>query len=296
MVVPIEPQRVDPYGQSNPYGLQAVQRQQYVPMQSTGLPPGQMRPVQQAHNRVAVGPLVVGAIAFGLSLVGFMPGSPVFYYSAGGIFAIIGGIRVLIRRQSGFDAAIWAPVLAIVLGSLAVVFMISGIIVHSAANADASNDYSGSVSTAQNGTGTSGSTDAPALPTAPNFAADQTLSVYELSASAVAASIYERYSVSTSPTSPNWPSSVSLATDGIVTFPSGPTTVSIAADDVLKYVVSPDGKYFDLSVSGGNLSEIAIYDSESNEFTWVCEKGAPATCPAGGIQPDSGSSPTTSNT
>jgi hypothetical protein len=51
--------------------------------------------------------------------------------------------------------------------------------------------------------------------------------------------------------------------------------------------VSSDGKYFDDFVSGGQHTEVASYDSETDEFTWVCDAGAPASCPASGYDLDS---------
>ncbi len=93
----------------------------------------------------------------------------------------------------------------------------------------------------------------------------------------------------------NLPASLTLTSQGVVEFPNGTGAGTIPVNEELKYVVSQDGKSFDLSISGGSLTEIAVYDSASNEFTWACEPGAPATCPAGGLSPDAGTSSTGSN-
>jgi hypothetical protein len=284
---------VDPYAQANPYSLPPVSQRPYVSAQSSVLPAVPMQQVHQAHNSAAIAPVVVGAIAFLLSIVGFIPGSPVFYYSAGGIIAVIGGIRVLVRHGRGFGTVVWAPVLAIVLGGLAVIFMITGIIIHETA----STYYSGS--TSQVGTGASGSnvSSTAVLPVAPTFDADLNLTTYEQSAAVIAQSIDTDYNGGyAASAAPNWPAALNETNDGQVTFPSGAVAATLPGGEVVKYVVSSDGKYFDLSVSGGDYSEVAVYDSQSNTFTWACETGAPGTCPAGGIPPSSGGSSTGANT
>ena len=72
---------VDPYAQINPYGLPPVAQRPYVSAQSSALPAVPMQQIHQAHNSAAIGSVVVGALAFCLSIVGFIPGSPVFYLS-----------------------------------------------------------------------------------------------------------------------------------------------------------------------------------------------------------------------
>ena len=40
-------------------------------------------------------------------------------------------------------------------------------------------------------------------------------------------------------------------------------------------MAGPGGKYFDVYVSGGAKNEVAIYDSEANELSWLCDTGPP---------------------
>ncbi len=282
----IDPQRVDPYAASNPYGLPAVQERPYVPMQHTTLPPVAMGEVHQASNGAAIGSVVVGAVAFCLSLVGLIPGSPVFYYSVGGVFAIVGGARALARQRRGFGTSRIAPVAAIILGSLAVLFMVIGVLIHTTLSSSVNYGTNGSQS--QTGT-TSGSTTG-ALPTAPSFSTDATLTRYEASAGQLATSIYATYNggqVSTGAVPAQWPGALMESTDGVVSFPSGTAAATLPNDEVVKYVLSSDGKYFVVAVTGGTHQEVAIYDSQDNVFTWVCDTGAPATCPSGGLDPNS---------
>jgi hypothetical protein len=291
---PIQQQRPDPYAQANPYGLPAVQERPYVPMQRTTLPAVPMNQVHYASNNAAIGSVVVGALAFCLSIVGVIPGAPFFYYSAGGILAIIGGARALYRRSKGYATVMWAPVTAIILGSLAVVLMIAGFAIHlTAATAfddGSQNTQSQSATGAQSDSGSQSGSVSEAMPQAPTFSTDAALTQYEQSASQIATAIYATYNggqVST--TTPQWPSSLSELSNGTVTFPSGTAAATIPTDEIVKYTVSSDGKYFDVYVSGGPKNEIAIYDSEANELTWLCDTGAASTCPTGGISPSSGS-------
>lgn len=292
--IPVEPQRVDPYAQANPYGLPPVEQRSFVPMQNASPPPVPMQAVHRAHNRAAVGSAVVGAIASCLSLVGFIPGSPIVYYSASGVIAIVGGVRALVRRRAGFGTNAWAPVLAIALGALAVVFMVSGLIIR-----DTRTIYiPESTSLSQNDTGLGNGGAASTVPLPPSFAADPNLTAYERSAATIAQSIYVNYNGGQlSSSTPTWPADVTVASDGQVTFPTGVVATTIPAGEVLHYQVSPTLGFFMISVTGGDLSEVAVYDSKENTFSWACASAAAATCPPGGItvQPGSGDSSTGSN-
>jgi hypothetical protein len=284
---PSHQQRVDPYAQASPYGLAPVAERPYVPFQQSSQPPVPMYQVHQAHNGAAISSVVVGAVAFCLSLVGFIPGSPVFYYSVGGIFAVIGGIRALSRRRRGFGTNAWAPVAAIILGSLAVILMIVGIAVHSTVNVNV-ND-SGSVSATQNQTGAGGSSSGT-VPAPPTFATDAQLTEYEQTAATVAHDIDEfgNGGMAYSP-DPSWPATVTVAADGTIVFPSGTSPGMLPAGEVMTYELSGDKQNFAIAVSGGARNEAALYDSESNSFTWTCATGD-TSCPPGGIADDPGAS------
>ena len=280
----IDPQRVDPYAQSNPHGLPPVQERPYVPMQHTALTQVPMAQVHEATSRAAIGSVLVGAIAFCLSLVGFFPGSPVFYYSAGGVFAIIGGVQALRRHRSGYGASPIAPIAAIILGSLAVLFMVIGIAIHTTANVALSSNGAQVQSAA--GAGSQDDSGPSTLHDPPVFATDSQLSSYEDSASSIAMGIYESYSGGqVVAANMNWPTGLQVDPQGKVMLPDGTTAAIIPAGGVANVVVSSDGKYFAVFVSGGPKTETAIYDSESNSYKWVCSTGAPATCPAGGLDP-----------
>ena len=281
-------QHVDPYAASSPYGLPAVPERPYVPMQRTTLPPVPMGQVHEAHNTAAIGSVVVGALAFCLSLVGVIPGAPFFYYSAGGVLAIVGGARALSRSRKGYGGARVAPILAIVLGSLAVLFMIMGFVIHATANS-INSSYS-----SQTGTGSLSQSSGPiVLATPPTFAADPDLSNYEAVASQLAADVYLQYGPHTAVQTVAYPATLPPSTNGRVDFPNG--SVAFTSDEGYKYVPSTDGKSFDIAVTGGARREVAVYDSQTNEFTWACYAGASVNCPAGGLDPNSSDGSTTSN-
>jgi Protein of unknown function (DUF2510) len=291
-----EPQRVDPYSAANPYGLPAVQERGYIPMQRTAAAPVQYAPVRQGASGASIGYLIVGAIAFCLSLVGLMPGSTVIYYSAGGVIAIVGGVRALLHSRRGSGGSPIAPIIGIILGSLAVICMVAGIVIHTTATVSYG---TGPVTQSQSGTGTGagseGDSSASVLPAPPAFAADPALSSYEASVAEVAKGVYGGYSSGNVVAADmNWPTTVQESPDGTVTLPNGTTAAKLPADQVVKIVVSTDGKYFGLFVAGGTDKEIAVYNSETNKFSWVCDTGAPTTCPAGGI-PVTGDTATTNS-
>ena len=286
----VDPQRVDPYAAANPYGLPAVPERPYVPMQRTTLPPVPMAQVHDAHNGAAIGSVVVGAVALCLSLVGVVPGAPFFYYSAGGVLAIVGGVRALARSRRGFGTARVAPVAAIVLGSLAVMFMVIGFAIHTIAASTVLNNGS---YTSQAGAGTSQQAAGPVVvPAPPAFTADPELSNYEAQVSQLASDVYLQYGPHDAVQNVAYPATLAPIIGGRVDFPNG--SVTFTSDETYKYVPSADGKSFDIAVSGGTRKEVAVYDSLANEFTWSCYAGASVNCPAGGLDPNSNGT-TTSN-
>jgi hypothetical protein len=278
-----ESQRLETYPISPQYQQPRFGNAPYAPMEQ----------VHHVHNSAAIGSVVIGALAFCLSLIGLIPGSPIFYYSAGGILAIVGGIRALLRRRRGFGTVLWAPVLAIILGSLAALIMLSEIVMASVARGDELSGTSTSQALPQSQS-QSGSA-AATLPAPPTFSADAALTQYEATAAMMATSVYASYNGGqiTTP-NPQWPASVTESAQGTLLFPSGTSAGSIPSDEVIKYEVTSDGRGFDIAVSGGARDEVAIYDSELNTFTWTCDS-SDAACPPGGISsdPDSSSATTT---
>ena len=187
---PIDPQRIDPYAQANPYGLPPVQQRPYVPFQQAGsVSASNYAPVRSGPGP-AIGFVILGSIALALALVGFIPGAPVFYYAGGGIFGVIGGVRTLVRNR-GVGSPL-ASIAAIVLGSLAIIVMVISIAVH--ATAYSTSNYTGNSSQSGAGTGTvttpkTGVADG-GLPDPPTFGSDVQLTLYEESASHIAFGIY----------------------------------------------------------------------------------------------------------
>jgi hypothetical protein len=237
---------------------------------------------EQLHT-AAVGSVVVGLVAFSLSIVGLIPGSPVMFYSFGGVFAIIGGVRALSRRSQGYRTRLWAPVLAIVLGSLAALIMGSELILNAVARSDVSSSSNTAVIQTQGQTNSG----PVVMATAPTFATDTSLTRYEAEASQIAQSLDLSYGARVATDVAHFPSALSAA-GGSIVMPNGQPAAALPADEAVKYNASSDGAYFDVYVTGGDKTEIAVYDSKSNTFNWVCDTGAPASCPAGGIDPTSG--------
>ena len=319
-VVSRQPQRADPYanpnpyanpgpnpylnsnqyGAANPYGVTGGYgtNNHYVggagnPVARDGYLRVPMQQVHQQHNSAAIGSVVVGAVAFCLSLVGLVPGSPVFYYSVGGIFAIIGGARALARRRQGYGTNMAAPVIAIVLGSLAVIFMIAGIMIHSTLGYNAgTTSTTGTSSNAgsQVSGGTNDGESTAKVPAAPTFASDANLTAYEQTAGNVALSV-DQFSNGGFAFDDHgtWPAALTVMSDGTILLPPGTSAGHVPVGQHLRYVVSADEKSFEVIVSGDSQQEFAIYDSTLNAFTWSCVP-ADTTCPPGGVSGDSGGS------
>jgi hypothetical protein len=239
--------------------------------------------------------VLVGTLALCLSIVGIMPGAPFFYYSAGGILAVIGGARALGRSRAGLGTSTVSPVLAILLGSLAVLFMVIGFVEHVVFPSSALNDSYGN---SQTNFGAVPGSASQVLPPTPTWKQDASLTQYETSATQIALAIYATYnggSVSVGDgVQPQWPTGLTVNAQGVVSFPTGTGATTIPGDEVVTYVRSSDGTSFDIAVAGGTRKEVAIYDSATNRFSWVCYSGASPACPAGGLDPSS-TGPGTSN-
>jgi hypothetical protein len=260
------------------------------PAQRNGYAPVPMQHVHQQHNSAAIGSVVVGAIAFCLSIVGLLPGSTVYFYSAGGVFAIIGGARALMRRRQGYGTSFVASVIAILLGSVAVIFMLTGILVHNLGGDDtlqtgAAGTTSNSAPQVSSGDSESNAT----VPAAPTFATDSQLTAYEQSAAEVALDIDQNANggLAFTPIA-HWPGTVSVTSDGTILLPSGTSPGQLPSGQQMRYLLSADKRSFEVIVTGANQQEFAIYDSSVNGFTWTCATGD-ATCPPGGVAGNTGS-------
>jgi hypothetical protein len=297
----------------------AAQERPYVPMQNVynERMARQQEWNSQAFNNqqlptVGVGYAISGLVFFALSLVGLIPQSPIYFLSYGAIFAVIGGIRILGQRSKGRRLRLWPPVIALVFGLIAILISGSEFALNTIARTDGLSAYNsglpvqgtqgadGQSGDANLGSGAQGGAQGTTLnasmPAPPTFAGDSALTTYEASARNIATSLYASYNGGVIGTpGAQWPATLTENADGTVSFPSGTVAAQIPADQDVKYEVSSDGKYFDVAVSAGNHQELAIYDSENNVFTWMCDTGAPASCPAGGVSPDSGSGTVTSN-
>lgn len=298
-----QPQRADPYTTQGPYGtgygLAATNgtvygsQNGYSPY-NNGYAPVPLQQVHQQHNSAAIGSVIFGGLAFCLSLVGLLPGSPVFYYSAGGVFAIVGGVRALVRRRQGYGTSIVLPVVAIVLGSLAVVFMITGILIHLSGGYSSGTATTTSNAQAQVSGGAATIDPTATVPAAPTFATDAQLTSYEQEAGKVALYVdqYANGGLAYA-ANPLWPAALTVTSDGTILLPPGTSPGQLPTGEELRYVLSGDKQSFDVFITGGNHQEIAIYDSSTNSFTWTCA-ASDSTCPPGGLTQNSGGSTTTS--
>ena len=247
---------------------------------------------RQQHNSAAIWPLVLGIIAFCISLVGLLPGSTIYFYSTTGIFAIVGGASALARRRKGFGTLLAAPIAAIILGSVAIVCMIIGVVLH--ANPTSNNYNSSGYSSKEGGSGPGAHLPLGnifnqwGMPNPPSFASEPNLTRYEQSAENVSMSIIDTYSDGHyshgNPVAPaGWPTSLSQNSSGQVVFPNGQLAMTIPSDEIVKYFLTSGGASFIVEVYGRSDPNAALYSLSANNFSWICAKDAGSTCPAGGL-------------
>lgn len=239
-----------------------------------------------------MGSLLIGIITFGIALAALMPNSGFGYYSAGGIFAIVGGVTALARRRRGYGTLRAVPIAAIILGSLAIICLVVGVAVPIAHNMSQINNNVGSFPSSQSGSGVTGApgetggttTVNSPMPTTPSFSTDPKLSAYEQSAASISKSIYNTFNGGEVATqSSHWPTTLGETADGTVLFPSGTAAAIIPSGELVTYGLTPDRLGFQVEVSARTESDIAAYNSETNQFTWVCGNEAASKCPPGGV-------------
>jgi Protein of unknown function (DUF2510) len=258
----VQPKTAAP--QSGPYSA-APHQPGYMPLGNNaafGAVP--VEPIYTVSNRAAWLSLLFGMVALVVTLVNFVPGSTTIWISGSGVIAILWGVRALMRRSQRRATNLWAPLLGILLGASTTVATLLGVnvaeIMHSAMGAylPASTSATHSV----------------VIQTSPEpfvFATNQQLTEDGTTLQQIATALNQTYAGgnSTLSTGQLWPTSLKFNATQVIA-DSGTPLVTVAPGHVFRYKLSADQNSYTFSVTSGNLTEIAIYYSATNKFSFVC--------------------------
>ncbi len=242
--------------QATPYGLSTAHQPGYVPMTNTSNYPSSVPSrVVPISNKSAWLSLLFGAVAVGLTLVSFLPGSPELWVSGAGVIALLWGILAIANRVRDRATNAWAPVLGILLGIGATVIAVLG--VHPLALVDS----------------TASLANAPRPVSAEPFVfnANPLLTQDGAEVQKVATVLNETYASgkSTLAAGQSWPQALRF-TDTQVLSDTGKPLATIAKGHYFTYLLSADKKSYTFSVTTAAHIESATYDSAANRFTFTC--------------------------
>ena len=251
---------------SNPYGITAVHRVGYVPMNGTNAVVSEVeQQVYPISNRAAGLSFFFGVIALAMTLIATLPGSPTLWICGASVIAVLWGARAILRHLQRRATNLWAPTLGILLGLSAAAVTLLGL------------NVIGFVNSATGGLIPTASTTITA-PVGPQyspepfvFASNQILTSDGTTVQQIATALNRTYASGNSKLSAGqtWPTSLKF-TDTHVFAPSGTPLVTVTPGYAFTYRLSADQRSYSLAVTSGNRTEVAIYYSASNNFGFTC--------------------------
>jgi hypothetical protein len=216
------------------------------------------------NNKLGWGSLLVGVLAVAATTASFLPGSITFWVVGAAVVALLLGARALSLRSKKQANILWAPVIGMVFAAAATVMTLLGFTLLTAISAATGGLLPVSPTTTQ----------AFSIQTSPEpfvFANNQPLTDDGTTVQQIATSINRTYASGMSTLGANqaWPQLKELAgthvesTDGsmLITLPSGQN---------FTYRLAADQKSYTLTVAGGDLTEVAIYYSATDQFSFNC--------------------------
>jgi hypothetical protein len=211
--------------------------------------------------------LIFGAAAVGLTFETALPGGPTYYVVAVGIIAILAAVRALMLRREKRANNAWAPILGMLMGAGATAFVLFGTAIIGLLGS-----VSGGMVTASANAPATVITASPSTSPEP-FVFDQNSQLTQggTVVQSIATALNRAYAGggSTLTAGQSWPASL-VVNGSAVDSPTGAGIATLPAGFTVKYVLSSDAKSYRVVATGSNSSELAIYSSATNSFTWSC--------------------------
>lgn len=249
--------------ESSPYAASAHQPA-YTPLSgNTTFGPTATEPTYALSNRSAWLSLAFGILAAGFTVATFLPGPDSWWVAGAGIVALAFGSHAIALRTRDRSTNLWAPIVGMALGTGLAAAAIAGISVLGLLNSLTG----ASIPT----TTVTHSVVAQTSPEPFVFVSNQVLTDSGTTVQQIATTLNRTYAAGNAKlsTGETWPASLKFS-GGQIIAPSGTPLLSVAPDYVSSYKLSADGMSYTLTVSSGNLSEVAIYYSATDRFSFTC--------------------------
>ena len=261
--------------QSTPYGIGAVHQPGYVPMMGPStFPTAIQEPAYPVNNWVSWVSLLFGFGALALTLTNFLPGSSTLWVASTGVLAVLCALLAILRRMRKRASNLWAPILGILFGLGATAIALLGVSVVNIVNTAMGGVLPVSSTTTQTSV-------APVRPLSSEpfvFANNPALTQDGSEVQQIATAINENFASGNSvlATGQVWPQSLKFTPTQVLA-ESGTPLVTVAPGHLFTYTLAANLKSYTFTVSSGDLTESAVYNSALNRFTFVCP-AADTTC------------------
>jgi hypothetical protein len=216
------------------------------------------------NNKLGWAALLFGVLAVASTTVTFLPGSIVFWVAGISIVALLIGSRALSLRSKKRASILWAPVIGMVFATGATVLAVLGFTILTVI----SSAIGGLVPAAQT------TTKAFSIQTSPEpfvFASNAQLTGDGTTLQQLATSINRAYASGNSKLTDgqSWPQ-LTAAAGSRVASTDGLLRIDLPQGQNFTYKLSSDAKSYTLTVGAGGLTELAIYYSATDKFSFNC--------------------------
>jgi hypothetical protein len=262
---------------STPYGIGTVQpaSMQMAGAQATAHEIEE--PTYPVNNWVSWVTLFFGVAALAMTLENALPGSSSAWIEGAGVWAVLCGLFAILRRMRGRASNTWAPIVGIVFGLTATAVALLGVNV-----ADLITTAMGGAPPASSATDSMDVALVRPVSSEPFvFASNAALTEDGTEVQQIATAINQNYASGNSvlATGQAWPQFLKFTSSQVLA-DSGTPLVTVRPGHVFRYTLAADLKSYTFTVSSGDLSDSAIYDSEADHFTYACPVSDTSCVPA----------------
>jgi len=253
--------------QNDPYGLGSVRTSTTgaMPVSATVAVPSH-GPKGAENNRAAWISLLFGLVAVALTFVGPLPGASIYWVGGAAVMSLGFAVAAVAGRVTGSASNVVAPVVGVVLGATATIVMVLGIGVLGLVNS-ATGALLPTSSTTADATHV-----APITSTEPLvFPTNGVLTDSGKALQQIATAMNTTYAAGKSSLSAgqSWPATLTLTATQVIDA-NGTVLVTVPVGHLLRYERSADKKSYTFHVTGANPTQIAIYNSATDRFSFSC--------------------------
>jgi hypothetical protein len=224
-------------------------------------------PTLRTNDWVSWVALLFGFAAIALTFVPSLPGSTALWVGGAGVGAVLCGLFAILRRMRRLASNLWAPVVGILFGLGATAIALFGVNVVDLVVSVTG----GSIPTSSQTTSTSVAPPRPVSHEPFVFAAKPALTADGVAVQQIATAINRTYAAGNSALAAgqSWPIALKFTPTQVLDA-SGSPLVTVAPGHVFTYHRAADLRSYTVTVSSGDPSESAVYNSAADRFTYLC--------------------------